>query len=112
MTNSARTASYLAGVAVFMVGMAFAAVPLYDLFCRVTGYGGTTQAADTVPDVVLDQTLDVRFDASVTSGMPWTFTPAQRGQTIRIGEMGLAFYEAHNPTNRPITGTATFNVTP
>ncbi|MEM7237728.1 MAG: cytochrome c oxidase assembly protein [Pseudomonadota bacterium] len=112
MTDSRRTATYLAGVAVFMVGMAFAAVPLYDLFCRVTGYGGTTQSAESAPDVVLDQTLDVRFDASVNSGMPWQFKPAQKVQTIRIGEMGLAFYEAHNPTSRSITGTAAFNVTP
>lgn len=112
MTGVNRTAAYLVGVAVFMVGMAFASVPLYDLFCRVTGYGGTTQSADSAPDVVLDKTLDVRFDASVNAGMPWNFKPAQTGQTIQIGEVGLAFYEAHNPTSRPITGTAAFNVTP
>lgn len=112
MSETRKTAIYLAGVAAFMVGMAFAAVPLYDLFCRVTGYGGTTQAAESAPDVVLDRTVDVRFDASTVSGMPWEFEPMQLEQTLKIGETGLAFYEAHNPTDRPVTGTATFNVTP
>ncbi|MBY8974215.1 cytochrome c oxidase assembly protein [Rhodobacteraceae bacterium NNCM2] len=112
MTGTRKTAMMLAGVAVFMVGMAFAAVPLYDLFCRVTGFGGTTQSADSAPEQVLDRTVVVRFDASTDRDMPWAFKPAQLEQTIRIGEVGLAFYEAHNPTDRPITGTATFNVTP
>ncbi|MEM9735477.1 MAG: cytochrome c oxidase assembly protein [Pseudomonadota bacterium] len=107
-----RTALKLAGVATFMVGMAFAAVPLYDAFCRVTGFGGTTQASDTASDVVLDETIRVRFDASVNRGMPWTFKPAQQEVEIRIGETGLAFYEAHNPTDKPVAGTSTFNVTP
>lgn len=112
MTESRKTAIRLAGVAVFMVGMAFAAVPLYDLFCRVTGYGGTTRAAASAPDAVLDRTVDVRFAASTAAGMPWEFRPLQLEQTLRIGETGLAFYEAYNPTGRAITGTATFNVTP
>lgn len=107
-----RKALPLVAVALGMVGMAFASVPLYDLFCRVTGYGGTTQASDTGSDVVLDREITVRFDASTDRDMPWKFRPVQTSAKIRIGETGLAFYEAHNPTDRPVAGTASFNVAP
>ena len=106
-----RTLAACGGLACFMVGMAFAAVPLYDWFCRVTGFAGTTQVAAAAPGAVDETTIKVRFDAS-TVQMPWTFRPVQREMTVRLGEEALAFYEAHNPTDRPITGTATFNVTP
>lgn len=106
-----RTMTALCGVAVFMVGMSFAAVPLYDLFCRVTGFGGTTMVADALPDRVLDRTIKVRFDGS-TVGIDWRFRPVQREMTVRLGEDGLAFYEATNTSDRPITGTASYNVTP
>jgi cytochrome c oxidase assembly protein subunit 11 len=106
-----RTVLALSGVAVFMVGMSFAAVPLYDLFCRVTGFGGTTMTADAAPDEILDRTIKVRFDAS-TMGIDWRFRPVQKEMTIRIGETGLAFYEATNTSDRPITGTASYNVAP
>ncbi len=106
-----RTFAALGGVAAFMVGMAYAAVPLYDLFCRVTGFGGTPQTADIAPDTVLDRTIKVRFDAS-TMGIDWRFKPVQREVTLRIGEVGLAFYEATNLSDRPITGSASYNVAP
>lgn len=102
----------LAGVAVLMVSLSFAAVPFYDWFCRVTGYAGTTSVADGPSDEILDQTVIIRFDASVEAGMPWQFRPAQRTMEIRIGETGLAFYDAYNPTNRAVAGTASYNVTP
>ncbi|MFN4203455.1 MAG: cytochrome c oxidase assembly protein [Tabrizicola sp.] len=86
--------------------------PFYDWFCRVTGYGGTPSVAEVAPDQILDQTVKIRFDASVEQGMPWVFKPVVRSMDIRIGETGLAFYEAHNPTDRPIAGTASFNVFP
>ena len=86
--------------------------PFYDWFCRVTGYGGTPARAEVAPDTILDQTVKIRFDASVEAGMPWTFKPVVRTMDIRIGETGLAFYEAHNPTDHPIAGTASFNVYP
>ncbi|MDP3197809.1 cytochrome c oxidase assembly protein [Tabrizicola sp.] len=86
--------------------------PFYDWFCRVTGFGGTTAVAETGADTVLDQTVKVRFDASLEQGMPWTFKPVVRSMEVRIGETGLAFYEAHNPTDRPVAGTASFNVYP
>lgn len=107
-----RTAVQLVGVVVTMASLSFAAVPFYDWFCRVTGFGGTTSVAETGSDVILDQTVKVRFDASLEQGMPWTFKPVQRSVEIRIGETGLAFYEAHNPTDRPVAGTASFNVYP
>jgi cytochrome c oxidase assembly protein subunit 11 len=86
--------------------------PFYDWFCRVTGFGGTTSVADTGADSILEQTVKVRFDASLEQGMPWEFRPVEHSMTIRIGETGLAFYEAHNPTDRPVAGTASFNVYP
>ena len=95
-----------------MVGLSYAAVPLYRIFCQVTGYGGTTQAADSGSDVVLDKLVTVRFDANTARDMAWKFQPEQRQMTLRIGETGLAFYRATNPTSHTITGTATFNVTP
>lgn len=107
-----RTLVQLVGVVVTMGALSFAAVPFYDWFCRVTGFGGTTSVADSGSDVVLDRTIKVRFDASLELGMPWEFRPAVPSMEIRIGENGLAFYEAHNPTNRPVAGTASFNVYP
>lgn len=95
-----------------MGGLAWASVPFYDWFCRVTGFGGTTQIAEAGGSEILDQTITVRFDASLERDMPWSFTPVQREMEIRIGETGLAFYEAHNPTDRPIAGSASYNVFP
>jgi cytochrome c oxidase assembly protein subunit 11 len=107
-----RTATAAAGVALFMAGMGWAAVPLYDLFCRVTGYGGTTQVAAAGSDRVLDQTVRIRFDASKARDFPWEFRPVERTMEVRIGETVLAFYEAYNPTDTPVAGVASYNVTP
>lgn len=107
-----KTAAYLAGVAALMLSLSFAAVPFYDWFCRVTGFGGTTSVAQEASDVILDKTVIVRFDASLDANMAWEFKPMQTEMTVRIGETGLAFYEAYNPTDRPIAGTASYNVTP
>ena len=95
-----------------MVGASFAAVPLYRLYCQVTGYAGTTQRAEKGSDVVLDRTITIHFDANVASDLPWTFEPAQHKMEVRIGESALAFYKATNNSDRPIVGTAVFNVTP
>ncbi len=110
--SNRRTAASLFVVAGCMVGLSFAAVPLYRIFCQVTGFGGTPLRADIINERVLDETINVRFDASTESKMPWVFKPVQKDMDIRIGETGLAFYSAHNPTDRPIAGTAVFNVTP
>lgn len=107
-----KTVVKLVGVVLFMGSLAWASVPLYDLFCRVTGWGGATDVADAAMDQPLDEQVTVRFDASRDAGMPWDFVPVQLKMKLRIGEEGLAFYEAHNPTDRPIAGTASFNVAP
>jgi cytochrome c oxidase assembly protein subunit 11 len=107
-----RTLAQTAGVVVVMGSLAWAAVPFYDWFCRVTGFGGTTGVAEGPSDTILDQTILVRFDASLDRGMPWTFKPVETQMTVRIGESGLAFYEAHNPTDRVVAGSASYNVTP
>ncbi len=100
------------GFVVAMLGMAYAAVPLYKIFCQVTGYGGTTQIAEKKSDVILDKTIIVRFDANTSRDMPWKFKPVQRKMVVRIGENRLAHFQAINLTNQVVTGTATFNVTP
>lgn len=107
-----KTLIQTVGVVVVMGALAWASVPFYDWFCRVTGFGGATSIAEAGSDVILDKTIKVRFDASKDRDMPWEFRPAQREMTIRIGETGLAFYEAYNPTDRPIAGSAAYNVTP
>ncbi len=112
LTRNSRTVLKLVSVGVFMGGLAWASVPLYDWFCRVTGFGGATNVADSGSDEILDQVITVRFDASQERGFPWTFKPMQREMEIRIGETGLAFYEAYNPTDRPIAGSSSYNVTP
>lgn len=110
--NIRKTALSAVGVVVVMACLGFAAVPAYNLFCRVTGFGGTTSTAQTGADKVLEQTVRVRFDASTAKNMPWEFKPVQRTMDIKIGETGLAFYEAYNPTDRVIAGSASYNVTP
>ena len=112
LTGPQRTLFQTVGTVLVMGSLAWASVPFYDWFCRVTGFGGATNVAETGSDVILDQTITVRFDGSVESGFPWTFKPVERTMEIRIGETGLAFYEAHNPTDRPIAGSASYNVTP
>lgn len=107
-----RTLVQLVAVVATMAGLSFAAVPFYDWFCRTTGFGGKTSVASEGSDTILDQTIKVRFDASLEQGMPWTFKPVAPSMTLRIGETGLAFYEAHNPTDRVVAGTASFNVFP
>lgn len=106
------TASLLVGVIAGMLGLTAASVPLYRLFCQVTGYGGTTQRAEQAPGPIEGQTIKVRFNADIAQGLPWTFVPAKHEIEIPIGEQHLAFYRAHNNSKRPITGRATFNVTP
>jgi cytochrome c oxidase assembly protein subunit 11 len=112
ITGPQKTALQAGVLVAVMASLSFAAVPFYRWFCQVTGFAGTTNVAETGSDVILDQTIEVRFDASLDAGMPWTFKPVQRTMTLRIGETGLAFFEAHNPTNRVVAGQASYNVTP
>jgi|TARA_B100001094_G_C18104733_1_gene757744 cytochrome c oxidase assembly protein subunit 11 len=107
-----KTAAQMVGVVIFMGALAWASVPFYDWFCRVTGFGGITQVADSGSEIVLSETVKVRFDASLERDMPWEFKPSQREIEIQIGATGLAFYEAYNPTDKPVAGSASYNVTP
>jgi len=109
--RAARTALICAGVVVAMTGAAFAAVPLYRAFCQATGFAGTPQRAEAGSMTVLERKITVRFDGNVRD-MPFDFRPEQVSQKIRIGETSLAFFEAINTSDKAITGTATFNVTP
>ena len=107
-----RAGFILAGLVAGMVGMAYAAVPLYEIFCQVTGYGGTTKKAEASEAPILDRTMSVRFTANTHRDMPWVFAPSQLTQVSKIGQQQIASYDAYNPTNKRITGTAVFNVTP
>tara|TARA_R110002096_G_scaffold325390_2_gene519376 strand:+ start:1448 stop:2011 length:564 start_codon:yes stop_codon:yes gene_type:complete len=110
--KNARVALFAGVAAVAMVGAAFASVPLYSLFCQVTGYGGTTRVALGEAGQVLDREVTILFDANTSRGMPWEFEPVQRSLTLNVGESGLAYYRATNTTDRRITGVATYNVAP
>jgi len=106
------TALMLGGVVVGMGGAAYAAVPAYRLFCQVTGFGGTTRRAHTVPTTISDRVIKVQFDANTDPALPWRFRPKQREVALKIGEEGLAFYEAENLSDAPVMGQAGFNVSP
>ncbi|MFZ1743103.1 MAG: cytochrome c oxidase assembly protein [Pontixanthobacter sp.] len=115
-----KTAFYAFLGALAMLGMGFAAVPLYNLFCRVTGFAGTTQRASETDAEIAERIanssaakqISIRFDASIASDMPWSFRPEQVTDTVRIGQRDMAFFIARNDSDVPITGTATFNVEP
>ena len=102
----------LFGVSFAMLGAAYAAVPLYRIFCQVTGYGGTTQRAEVSSDVVLKRKITVRFDANTRKNLPWDFQPVERTVVVHIGENKLAFFRAANHSDKEVTGTASFNVAP
>ena len=112
MDGKTKTVLQTAGVVVLMGGLAWASVPFYEWFCRVTGFGGVPQVNDTAANEVLEKTIKVRFDGSIHAGMPWEFKPVVREMELKIGETGLAFYEAYNPTDRVVAGSAAYNVTP
>jgi cytochrome c oxidase assembly protein subunit 11 len=110
--SNGKLAAMLVGVVLTMGALAWAAVPFYTWFCQVTGYGGTPSIRAESTGTVLDEYVTVRFDANTDPDMPWEFRPVQRQMKLRIGETGMAFYEAYNPTDRPVAGTATYNVAP
>ncbi len=109
--SNAKIGLIAGGFAAGMLTLAFAAEPLYSAFCEVTGFGGTTRVATEGPKEMLDQTVEVRFDANV-SDTPLHFRPLQGPQKVQIGQHGLAFYEVTNPTDQEIRVIASYNVTP
>ena len=100
------------GFVAVMVGVSFAAVPLYSWFCRTTGFGGTTQVAKTAPDQVSGRVITVRFDSNVAPGLPWSFEPERRTIDVRLGEVVTVYYAVRNESARVTTGQAGYNVTP
>lgn len=108
----ARTVLLSVATVAMMVGLTYASVPLYRLFCQVTGFGGTTQRAEAAPQQALDKAVSVRFDANTSSKLHWSFHPVQPSVKVRFGEQSMAYYEAVNTSDEVLTGTAVFNVTP
>lgn len=102
----------LLALAFGMVGLTYASVPLYQLFCQVTGFGGTTQRAEAASGTVLEREVVVRFNADVNSGLPWSFRPVQKEVRVKLGETALVAYRAENRSKEAVIGTAVFNVTP
>ena len=100
------------GFVALMVGVSFAAVPLYSLFCRTTGFGGTTQVSHTAPARVSDRTVTVRFDSNIAPGLPWSFEPERRTIDVKLGEVVTVYYQVTNEAARVTTGQAGYNVTP
>jgi cytochrome c oxidase assembly protein subunit 11 len=110
--KNARLAWSLAAAVGGMLTLAYAASPLYDMFCRATGFGGTPQVAQEGERPVLSRTVNVRFDSNVDANLPWRFTPLEREVKVKLGEERLVHYRVTNLSQRPIVGTSAYNVTP
>ena len=111
-TSRRLTAAALTAVIAGMVGLSFAAVPLYRMFCAATGYGGTPQIGPQRSAGTVARSITVRFNADANPGLPWTFVPEQRQVTLQLGEERVGFYAARNEASEPVTGIALYNVTP
>ena len=114
MKKKTLTPILLAGIFCLMLGLSFAAVPLYDLFCRVTGFGGTTQNASTkdIPKIVVNQDYKMRFDTNINSTLDWKFTPEMKTLELKPGEVHTVKFYVENPNSKPSSGSASFNVSP
>ena len=110
--KNARLAWSLAAAVGGMLALAYAASPLYDMFCRATGFGGTPKIAVEGERPILSRTVNVRFDSNVDANLPWRFTPLEREVKVKLGEERLVHYRVTNVSQRPIVGTSTYNVTP
>ena len=112
--KNARTGMTVMIVVATMIGLAFASAPLYDMFCRVTGFDGRAIQSDQLPDEseILDRTVTIKFNADISKNLQWTFKPAMREISVKLGQRGITSYSAKNLTNKPLTGTALYNVTP
>lgn len=107
-----KTGIVILCVVAFMVGMSFAAVPLYRMFCSLTGFDGTTMVSDSLPEKTLDRMVTVKFNTDVGRNLDWTFRAEQRQIDVRLGQKGLIAFDAENRGSKPVTGTAVYNVTP
>lgn len=112
MEKNGRIALVVSAMVVGMIGLSFAAVPMYRTFCQITGWGGTTQKAEQASASIVDREITIRFDGTISQNLPWSFSPDQVSQDLKVGETGLAFYSAENRSEQAIVGSATFNVQP
>ena len=112
LSRDVLVASCCGAVVAGMVGAAYASVPFYNWFCKTTGFGGTTQVAESAPDHVLGRTLTIRFDSNVSAGLPWKFQPEQNAIQVRIGEVATVHYKVVNEAAREIAAQASYNVSP
>ena len=112
MPSNTKTLLILSGVSVAMLGLGFASDPLYDTFCKVTGYGGTPKTAEDNLSEVIDRTVTVEFDSNVAQDLPWKFRPDQRRMDVKLGQSGLAYYTVENTGDEAVVGVANFNVMP
>lgn len=110
--KNARTGLIVMAVVAGMVGLSFASVPLYRLFCQMTGFEGTPGVASALPNRISERKIQIRFNADVGQNLSWDFAPEQRQITVKLGQKGLTAYSAHNPEPHPVTGVAVYNVTP
>jgi cytochrome c oxidase assembly protein subunit 11 len=111
-TKNIRVAALAGAAAAAMLGLAYASVPLYRLFCQVTGFGGTPQISAAAPEETSERTIAIRFDANTAGSLGWNFHAVQLEMKVKLGEQAMAHYRATNTGSRELTGTATFNVTP
>ncbi len=112
MDKNTKTISMVFLLVAAMVGLAFASVPLYRMFCKLTGFGGTTMLSTKLPDKMLEREVIVKFDANVSRGINWDFKPEKHQETVKLGQQGLIAFMAKNKSRLPVTGTAVYNVTP
>ena len=112
MPSNKKTLVILSGIGVAMLGLGFASDPLYDTFCKVTGYGGTPKIADENQSEIIDRTVTVELDSNVAQDLPWKFRPDQRRMDVKLGQSGLAYYTVENTSDEVVTGVANFNVMP
>ena len=112
MDKNTKTIATVFGIVAVMIGLAFASVPLYRLFCQATGFGGTTMKADKLPDTQLERKVTVRFDSNTSRNLNWDFRPEKHAEEVRLGQQGLIAFIAKNKDRQPSAGTAVFNVTP
>ena len=114
MNKKTLTPIVLAGIFFLMLGLSFAAVPLYDLFCRVTGFGGTTQNAENkeIPNIVINKNYKIRFDTNSNGALDWKFYPEKNTLSLKPGEVHTVKFFVENKSNQPTSGSATFNVSP
>lgn len=110
--KNARLGLTILAVVFGMVGMSYAFVPLYNLFCSVTGFAGTTQVSEQFPDQIVDRTVTIKFNSEVNHNLPWNFEPEQRKIDVKLGQRGITAFYAQNKTSKPVTGMAVYNVTP